>query len=62
MIIKAHGKTYESKEAAQDRILSLEFQNARPGVGPSDGRVTEILTIKFAIQKAEEAEKLAGSM
>lgn len=54
MIINAHGKTYQSKAEAQDRILSLEFQNARPGVGPSDGRVTEILAIQFAIMKAEE--------
>lgn len=46
----AHGTTYQNVEEAQERINVLEARNAIAGVGPSDGRVTEILLIQEAIK------------
>lgn len=54
MTITAHGATYATVAEARARIAELEAQNSIPGVGPSDGRVTEINTIQAAIEAHEE--------
>jgi hypothetical protein len=58
MTITAHGATYATVSEARARIAELEALNALPGVGPSDGRVTEILIIMSAIAEHEAARKL----
>lgn len=48
-MIKAHGATYATAEEATARWGELDRLNKRPGVGPSDGRVTEMNAIEEAI-------------
>ena len=50
-MITAHGKTYRTVEEAQKVWDMLEAINQTPGVGPSDGRVTEQNAIKEAIER-----------
>lgn len=50
MSITAHGAAYATPAEANARISELNEENAR--IGASDGRVTEILLITEAMQKA----------
>lgn len=56
-MITAHGVTYATAEAATARWNELDAANKAPGVGPSDGRVTEMLLIEEAIA-AHDAEQV----
>jgi hypothetical protein len=57
-MITAHGKTYRTIEEAQKVWDMLEAINQTPGVGPSDGRVTEQNAIAAAIQRERQYEGL----
>lgn len=59
--ITAHGKTYQTIAEAEAAWSALEAENNRPGVGPSDGRVTEQIAIEDAIDAARYAEALANT-
>lgn len=52
--ITAHGATYPSAAAANDRIAELNKINME--LGASDGRVTEITCIMDALEAAEREE------
>lgn len=54
--LSVHGATYASVEEMQTRIDELQTISDRPGVGPSDGRVTEQNALREAITAATPEE------